>query len=53
MQNDLASEEITTGLAVEEKTNALIVENVANGNGNHALLPRKKLLFRRKFPTKN
>jgi predicted unusual protein kinase regulating ubiquinone biosynthesis (AarF/ABC1/UbiB family) len=42
MQNDLASEEITTGLAVEEKTNALIVENVANGNGNHALLPAKK-----------
>jgi predicted unusual protein kinase regulating ubiquinone biosynthesis (AarF/ABC1/UbiB family) len=38
----LASEEITTGLAVEEKTNALIVENVANGNGNHALLPAKK-----------
>ena len=42
MQNDLASEEITTGLAVEEKTNALIVENLANGNGSHQLLPAKK-----------
>jgi predicted unusual protein kinase regulating ubiquinone biosynthesis (AarF/ABC1/UbiB family) len=42
MQNDLAGEEITTTLAVEEKTNALIVENAANGNGVQQLLPAKK-----------
>ncbi|HEX8638480.1 MAG TPA: hypothetical protein VF692_10480, partial [Pyrinomonadaceae bacterium] len=42
MQNDSASEEITKDLAIEEKNNALIVENGTNGNGTHALLPAKK-----------